>query len=116
MERLAARDATSVNAVAARELAAVTRRWDNPALLGALPDHDVDTAPTPLSSGADRAEHRLQAVERERTEAAEAAVLGAVEVRGAGREEPAGAGRVVERVGLLLIVRGVEHLDAVQAG
>ena len=38
LERLAARDATSVSAVAVRELADVSRRADNPALLGALPD------------------------------------------------------------------------------
>jgi plasmid stability protein len=44
LERLAARDATSVGAVAVRELAEVSRRADNPALLGALPDLDVDTA------------------------------------------------------------------------
>jgi predicted transcriptional regulator len=42
LERLAARDGMSVSAVAVRELAEVTRRVDNPALLGALPDHDVD--------------------------------------------------------------------------
>jgi len=44
LERLAARDATSVGAVAVRELAEVSRRADNPALLGALPDVGVDTA------------------------------------------------------------------------
>jgi len=44
LERLAARDATSVGAVAVRELTDVTRRADNPALLGALPDLGVDTA------------------------------------------------------------------------
>lgn len=44
LERLAARDATSVGAVAVRELAEVSRRADNSALLGSLPDHDVDTA------------------------------------------------------------------------
>jgi hypothetical protein len=44
LERLAARDATSVAAVAVRELAEVSRRADNPALLGALPDLDVETA------------------------------------------------------------------------
>lgn len=44
LERLAARDATSVGAVAVRELAEVSRRADNPALLGALPDLGVDTA------------------------------------------------------------------------
>jgi plasmid stability protein len=42
LERLAARDATSVGAVAVRELAEVSRRADNPALLGALPDLGVD--------------------------------------------------------------------------
>jgi hypothetical protein len=44
LERLAARDATSVSAVAVRELAEVSRRADNPALLGALPDLEIDTA------------------------------------------------------------------------
>lgn len=44
LERLAARDATSVGAVAVRELAEVSRRANNPALLGALGDLDVDTA------------------------------------------------------------------------
>ena len=43
LERLAARDATSVGAVAVRELAEVSRRADNPALLGVLPDLGVDT-------------------------------------------------------------------------
>ena len=38
LERLAARAGASVSAVAVRELAEVTRRADNPALLGALPD------------------------------------------------------------------------------
>ena len=42
LERLAARDATSVGAVAVRELAEVSRRADNPALLGVLPDLDID--------------------------------------------------------------------------
>jgi hypothetical protein len=41
LERIAVRDATSVSAVAVRELAEVTRRADNPALLGALPDHGI---------------------------------------------------------------------------
>ncbi|PZS39178.1 MAG: antitoxin [Pseudonocardiales bacterium] len=41
LERLAARDSTSVAAVAVRELAEVSRRADNPALLGALPDLGV---------------------------------------------------------------------------
>ena len=44
LERLAARDATSVGAVAVRELAEVSRRADNPALLGVLPDLDIDVA------------------------------------------------------------------------
>ncbi len=38
LERIAAQDATSVSAAAIRELADVTRRADNPALLGALSD------------------------------------------------------------------------------
>jgi hypothetical protein len=42
LERLAARDGTSVGAVAVRELADVTRRGDNPAMLGALPNPQVD--------------------------------------------------------------------------
>lgn len=44
LERLAARDGTSVGAVAVRELADVSRRADNPALLGTLPDLAVDPA------------------------------------------------------------------------
>ena len=44
LERLAARDSTSVGAVAVRELAEVSRRADNPALLGSLPDLRLDTA------------------------------------------------------------------------
>jgi plasmid stability protein len=41
LELLAARDGTSVGAVAVRELAEVSRRADNAALLGALPDLGV---------------------------------------------------------------------------
>ncbi|MDN5917337.1 MAG: antitoxin [Pseudonocardia sp.] len=44
LERLAARDGTSVGAVAVRELAEVSRRADNPALLGVLPDLGVSMA------------------------------------------------------------------------
>lgn len=44
LERLAARDATSVGAVAVRELAEVSRRADNPALLGSLPDLGLNAA------------------------------------------------------------------------
>jgi hypothetical protein len=42
LERLAARDATSVSALAVRELAEASRRADNPLLLGALPDLRID--------------------------------------------------------------------------
>lgn len=42
LERLAARDATSVSAFAVRELAEASRRAENPALLAALPDLDVE--------------------------------------------------------------------------
>lgn len=44
LERLAKKDGTSVGAVAVRELADVSRRADNPALFGALPDLNVDVA------------------------------------------------------------------------
>ncbi len=44
LERLATTEGISVNAVAVRELAVVSRRADNPALLGALPDLGVDVA------------------------------------------------------------------------
>ncbi len=44
LELLAARDATSVGAVAVRELTEVSRRAENPALLGSLPDLNVDIA------------------------------------------------------------------------
>lgn len=44
LERLARREGISVNAVAVRELDQVSRRADNPALLGALPDIDIDVA------------------------------------------------------------------------
>lgn len=44
LARLAARDATSVGAVAVRELTDVSRRADNPALLDSLPDQEVDSA------------------------------------------------------------------------
>jgi plasmid stability protein len=42
--RLAAHEGMSVNAVAVRELAEVSRRADNSRLLGTLPDLDVDVA------------------------------------------------------------------------
>lgn len=44
LQRLAAADATSVGAVAVRELAEVSRRADNPALLAQLPDLSIDVA------------------------------------------------------------------------
>jgi hypothetical protein len=44
LERLAARENSSVSAVAVRELSAASRRVDNPAVLGALPDLKVDPA------------------------------------------------------------------------
>ncbi|MEJ7794979.1 MAG: hypothetical protein WKF50_05450 [Nocardioides sp.] len=42
LQRLAERDGTSVSAVAVRELSDVSRRADNPALIGVLPDLGVD--------------------------------------------------------------------------
>ena len=42
LERLAAREGISVSAFATRELAAIARRADNPALLLGLPDLGVD--------------------------------------------------------------------------
>ena len=42
LQRLAERDGTSVGAVAVRELAEVSRRADNPGLIGDLPDLEVD--------------------------------------------------------------------------
>ncbi len=42
LQRLAERDGASVGAVAVRELTEVSRRADNPALLGELPDVGVD--------------------------------------------------------------------------
>lgn len=42
LEVLAERDAMSVNALAVRELAEASRRADNPALLGTLPDLGIE--------------------------------------------------------------------------
>ena len=42
LERLAKHDRTSIGAVAVRELAEVSRRADNPSLLGGLPDLRID--------------------------------------------------------------------------
>ncbi|MFV3898560.1 antitoxin [Mycobacterium tuberculosis] len=44
LERLAELAKTSVSAVAVRELTEASRRADNPALLGDLPDIGIDTA------------------------------------------------------------------------
>ena len=44
LQRLADRDGTSVGAVAVRELSDVSRRADNPSLLGELPDLDVEAS------------------------------------------------------------------------
>ena len=57
LERLAARDRTSVGAVAVRELADVTRRADNPDLLGVLPDLHVDVEQIVDDLTAERAAH-----------------------------------------------------------
>jgi hypothetical protein len=44
LQRLAADDGMTVSAVAVRELTEASRRADNPALLGRLPDIGVDPA------------------------------------------------------------------------
>lgn len=56
LERLAARDRMSVAAVAVRELEEVSRRVDSPALLGALPDLDIDPVTVVADVDAGRAE------------------------------------------------------------
>lgn len=55
LESLAARASTSVNAVAVRELAEVTRRVDNRALLDALPDRAARTTEIVEDVDAERA-------------------------------------------------------------
>lgn len=54
LQRLADADATSVGAVAVRELTQVSRRADNPGLLAALPDLDVDVAEVVADLDSDR--------------------------------------------------------------
>ena len=44
LERLARRESSSVSAVAVRELTESSLRVDNPALLGALPDLQIEPA------------------------------------------------------------------------
>ena len=56
LRRLAARDGTSIAAVAVRELADVSRRADNPVLLGALPDLGVEPVSLVTDVDAARAE------------------------------------------------------------
>ena len=56
LERLAARDRMSVAAVAVRELEEVSRRVDNPVLLRALPDLDIDLISVVADVDAGRAE------------------------------------------------------------
>ena len=51
LERLARRESSSVSAVAVRELAESSLRVNNPALLGALPDLEVE--PTVLIDDVD---------------------------------------------------------------
>jgi hypothetical protein len=55
LQRLAELDATSVSAVAVRELAEVSRRADNPALLGALPDFGIRASSIVKDLDAERA-------------------------------------------------------------
>ncbi|HEX2286834.1 MAG TPA: antitoxin [Mycobacterium sp.] len=55
LERLAAHEHTSVSALAVRELAEASRRADNPALLGALPDLNIETASLVRDVDAERA-------------------------------------------------------------
>jgi hypothetical protein len=56
LERLAANDSMSVSAVAVRELAEASLRVDNPALLGRLPDLDIDVASIVAGLEADHGE------------------------------------------------------------
>lgn len=56
LERLAARERSSVSAVAIRELAEVSRRADNPDLLGGLPDSGVPAASIVADLDAERGE------------------------------------------------------------
>ncbi len=56
LERLAAREGMSVGALAVRELADVSRRADNPVLLGGLPDLGVEVADLVADLEAGRAE------------------------------------------------------------
>jgi plasmid stability protein len=54
LERLAAGEHMSVSALAVRELTEASRRADNPALLAALPDLDVEATVIVEDLGAER--------------------------------------------------------------
>ncbi len=56
LERLAARDRMSLAAVAVRELDQASRRVDNPVLLRALPDLDIDPVSVVADVDSGRAE------------------------------------------------------------
>jgi hypothetical protein len=56
LERMAARDAMSVSALALRELTEASRRVDNPRLLGSLPDRGITTASIVDEVDAERAQ------------------------------------------------------------
>jgi hypothetical protein len=56
LARLAAREGMSVSTFATRELSAIARRADNPALLADLPDHDVSAASVVAALEAGRVE------------------------------------------------------------
>ena len=55
LERLAARDSMSVNAVAVRELAEASRRAENPRLLAMLPDLGFSTVDVVAALDSERA-------------------------------------------------------------
>lgn len=55
LQRLAAREGMSVSAVAVRELSEASRRADNPAILGALPDLEIDVGGIVAGLEGDRA-------------------------------------------------------------
>lgn len=56
LERLAAREGMSLSAFAARELAQISQRADNPSLLAGLPDLSVDAGTVTADLDAARAE------------------------------------------------------------
>lgn len=57
LERLAHDQGTSVNVIAVRELTEASKRADNPALLGALPDLEIDTSAIVSDLEYERFEH-----------------------------------------------------------